>query len=70
MDHSAGSRAALFKLFEVESKILESMRANRGSRRAQLLPVCLLGYKLSALGLDHVDRMRHILAQLWVAQNR
>ena len=64
---AARSRAALFKLLQVLAEILQSDALESRGGRAQFLPVGLFGHQRAALGLDHIDGVGHILAQLRVA---
>ncbi len=66
----ARRRAALFKLLQIRAEIFERLILNPRGCRAQRLPVGLLRHQPRALGLDHVDGVGHVLAQLRIAQHR
>ena len=69
VDVASGSGAASFELFEVNAEVFERMDADGRGCRAQLLPIGFFDDQLSALGLDNVDGMAHVLAQLRIAQH-
>ena len=61
--------AAVFKLFEIGAKVFEGLGPDGRGRGTERLPVFLLGDQLGALGLDDVDGVGDVLAQLGVAQD-
>ena len=66
---ATGCRAADLEQFKISAQVFQGVHANRGGCRAQILPVGLFRYQPGALGLDDVDGMSHILAQLRIAQD-
>jgi hypothetical protein len=58
------------ELFQVAAQVFQRVHPNRGSSRTQFLPVGLLLHQTCALGLNHVNGVGHVLAQLRIAQYR
>ena len=69
VDLASGGGTAGFELFEISVEVLQGMCADGRGCLTQFLPIRLLGDQFAALGLDHIDGMSHVLAQLGVAQH-
>jgi hypothetical protein len=69
VNRTTGCRAAGLKEFEIGAQVFQGVHANGGGCRAQILPVGLFCYQTGALGLDDVDGVSHVLAQLRIAQD-
>ena len=63
---AAGSGAIPLELLQVEIQVPHRVLADLFARLAQVLPVRHLGHNLGALGLNHLGRVAHVLAQLRV----
>jgi hypothetical protein len=69
MNCASGGSAAGFKLLQISAEVLKDMRADVGGCGTKLLPVFLLSDQSGAFGLDDVDGVGDVVAQLRVAQD-